>query len=322
MRGSAVKKLKNENDRIRTGTAWKIRKASLTLAFMVTALLSVNAETYTVTASPPPTMIYSDIQTVQSTGTITTGRSSTGNRLNYYYLITGAASGGDFLVGSRKLYLNGNKDSSWLQVYLRPTTGTSEIGTTNIPGTTFLSGTIKKDEKEGPVDFIAVVDPAATGASVPDGVYQNTFYFSLYIRPRLMAMGTPTGVSVPIVVKAEVSLAKVKVTITPEFCNFGSMVVGGNYSVSTNLTVESNRSFWITAASQHAGKLYLSDTDQIPYTFSFAGTTYSLDLGSVTLVTNAPPGLASYYVKFGIQNLDFLEPGTYSDSVTFTVTTY
>lgn len=321
MRGSAVKKLKNENDRIRTGTAWKIRKASLTLAFMVTALLSVNAETYTVTASPPPTMIYSDIQTVQSTGTITTGRSPTGNRLNYYYLITGAKIG-DFSVGSRRLYLNGDVTSSWLQVYLRPTTGTSEIGTTNIPGTTVLSGKIKKNEKEGTVDFIALVDPAVTGASVPDGVYQNTFIFSLYIGSKLPPMGSSAGVSVPIVVKAEVSLAKVKVTITPEFCNFGSMVAGGNYSVSTNLTVESNRSFWITAASQHAGKLYLSATDQIPYTFSFSGTSYSLDLGSVTLVLKAPPGVASYYVKFGIQNLDFLEPGTYSDSVTFTVTTY
>lgn len=296
----------------------KFREFIITLILLVASAASANAQTYSATATTPLTMTYSDILAVQVTGTITTMRDYQLSKVNYYYLISGAAIG-DYSVGNRKLYLDGNQASSWLAVYVRPTTTTSEIGTTNTRGTTVVSGTIGVNVLSSDVQFNVVLDPIKTGTSIPDGTYQNTFIFSLYTGSLVPPKGKLANVFVSVSVIAEVKLSVIKLTISPTFCDFGSMVAGNNYSVSTVLLVESNRTFSIVASSEHSGTLYLSDKDAIPYTMTFEGKSFSLTDGTVQLVSLVPAGKVSYKVSFDIVNMEFMEPGTYKDVVTFLV---
>ena len=297
-----------------------MRKAGLALLFLIAAIASLNAAvTYIVTATPPSTIVYSDTQLSSSTtpGSISTTRSNASTNTPYYYLVSGAQLG-QFTVGNRRLYLNGSISGSWLNVYLQPTAGSTEIGSTNTSGTTVISGTMNKN-LASTVQFIAVTDPAATGANIPDGTYQNTFTFSLYVNSTTPPGGTSAATSVSVTVSATVSLSVITVTVSPATCDFGLMAAGNSYSASTLLSVQSNRVYSIVASSTHSGSLFLSATDTIAYTFSFAGTSYPLSSGSVQLVTNAPAGSAGYAVNFGIPTLGFIQPGTYSDSVTFVV---
>lgn len=251
-------------------------------------------------------------------GSISTTRSNAASNTPYYYLITGAQVDGRYAVGNRRLYLNGSLSGNWLSVYLRPVTGTLEIGSTNLAGTTVISGTMNKNVTST-AQFTAVVDPATTGANIPDGTYQNTFTFSLYVDSTTPPSGNSAATSINITVTAVVSLSVITVTVSPANCDFGLMGAGNSYSASTVLSVQSNRGYSIVASSTHSGSLYLSATETIAYTFSFAGTSYSLSTGSVQLIASAAAGSAAYTVNFGIPNLGFIQPGAYTDSVTFVV---
>ena len=318
-RGSIMKKIKITTSRAGSRSGSKIRRFFLTLVLLVATAAFAHAQTYTATATTPLAMTYSDTLAVQVTGTITTSRDYPWGKVNYYYLISGATIG-DFSVGNRKLYLDGNPASAWLAVYVRPTTTMSEIGTTNTRGTTVISGTMGFNVLSSDVQFNVVLDPTRTGTSIPDGTYQNTFIFSLYTGSLVPPKGKLANVFVSVTVIAEVKLSVIQLTMSPTFCDFGSMVAGNNYSVSTVLLVESNRTFSIVASSEHSGKLYLSDTDAIPYKMIFEGKSFSLADGNVQLVSLVPAGKVSYKASFDIVNLEFVEPGTYKDTVTFLVT--
>lgn len=297
------------------------KKKSILIIFMFAVLvLSSYGTTWTVSSvSSAITYTYTS-QTSYKSFTVT--RSDRTGKAYYYLLVSGAALGSS-ATGARKVYLNGNENDSSIQIFLRPSSDTTEIGTDNISGATVISGSMSSGSKTGTLNFRVVT---ASG-SVPDGSYTNVFTFQLYTGSQTPPGGTAqSGVVGTLTVTITVSQGRtVSLSVSPANCSFGSALSEGNtYSVGATLWVTAPANYTISVFSTYGGKLYLSADDTIAYYFYFNGSATATDLshGSVELVTSSTTATnKSYSLNFTTVPIGFITPGLYNDILTFTFTT-
>jgi hypothetical protein len=165
-------------------------KKSWSIAIFLLSLFTLPCfgVTYTVNTANATITTYSGT-TVSITVTLTVTRSASGAATPIYLLVSGAGLDGNYLVGSRRVYQGGSTTGNSIQVYLRPSSGTTDIGTTNTSGTTVTSATFLSSSL---TRTITVKFVTATG-KVPRGsptTYTNSFQFQLYTGSFLAESGT------------------------------------------------------------------------------------------------------------------------------------
>lgn len=238
-----------------------------------------------------------------------------------FYLLVSNATYGSAEPGSRKAYLNGDENGSSIQIFLRPSSGTTEIGTDNIAGTVNISGTMSSGTKSKTVGFKVV-----TGSGpVPDGTYSNVFTFQLFTGSTSSGSGTPLSVFGTLTVTISVYLgSNFNIQLSPTTVSFGSALLAGySYSANATLTVTAPKNFTIAVFSLHSGYLYLSEDEKIAYDLYFnnSSTATNLKNESVVLVASSVSvNNISYPLSFVTEMIDFIEPGLYTDNVIFTFT--
>jgi hypothetical protein len=246
----------------------------------------------------------------------------------FYMLVTGTTTG-SFAVGSRRLY-NTNDPTKSIAVQLRPSGSTSEIGSTNTTGAVVLTGNFIRNQYSN-VSFNVVI-PSIT-PSVPDGTYTNTFTFSAYTLSKASTLLPPNGIlitsiapgSFVITVNVVINASQADISFAPATLSFPTLLVtGSSASVSGSMITSIARPFSLSVTSVNRGvlKAPLPITDTIAYTFTFDGTLIPLVNVNVPLLTNQ----AAEFNKlrnliFSIPEIPFVEGGTYTDSLTFTLIT-
>ena len=287
----------------------------------VFCIFSSYAVTWTFGSSMPswtPSYTTSSLNTTKS---FTVKRDS-GTGTAYFYLLVSGAQYGSSAVGERRVYLNGDENNSSLHILLRPSSGTSEIGTDNISGTTNISGTMYSGTKSKTVYFKIV-----TGAgAIPSGVYTNVFTFQLYTGSTASGGGTALPVFGTLTLTVTVFSTKTfSIQINPDTVNFGSALLAGySYSANTTMTVTAAGNFRITVLSLHSGHLYLSEEEQIAYSLYFNNSSTATDLSDgLTILLSSSQSVTNhdYPLRFVTEVIDFIEPGLYTDSLLFTFTT-
>lgn len=239
-----------------------------------------------------------------------------------YYLLVSGASLGFFSVGDRKAYKDNALDQSSVKILVCPGgAGTTEIDTLNVSNAIEASGsmTVGQSTKNIAIKFITGTGP------VPAGIYVNVFNFQLYVGAAAAPKGSKEpGVegSITVTVTSTVSNT-MDITFTSSTINFGeALAPGQSYTASTTMKLTAPKGFSLTAFSDNLGKLMLTNGDSFTYQFSFAGKVKSLSSGLVSLISNGG-GVTnkSYALSFTTEVLGFIEPGTYSDMLTFVFTT-
>jgi hypothetical protein len=243
--------------------------------------------------------------------------------MKFYLLVSDATLDHLYQVGTRRLYKDGDISDSSLRIYVRPSSGSIEIGTTNSSGVVVASGTISSGTYYKDVTIKAVT---GTGR-VPSGTYSNSYLLQLYIGATSPPGGTEVASavgSVNISVNS-ITYSTMTVSLASSTLNFGSALEEGQSpSAQTTLLVTAPARFSISAKSENNGYLKFDNEDYFPYKFYFNGSTTPVDLsgGIVRLIysTSAVTD-KSYSLLFTAGPLDFLSAGTYSDIVSITFTT-
>jgi hypothetical protein len=244
-------------------------------------------------------------------------------------MLASSATTGSIAAGSRRLYKTDDVTKS-IVVQLRPAGGTTEIGSTNTTGAIVVTGNFVRNQFSNVA--LDVVIPSIT-PSVPDGTYTNTFYFDAYTKSKASTLLPPNGTlitsiapgSFAITVTVVINASQADVTASPATLAFPSALVAGNSaSVSGNLITSIARPFSLSVTSVNRGvlKAPLPITDTIAYTFIFADNPIPLQDANAPLLTNqAAEFNVSRGLTFSIPVIPFVEGGTYSDSLTFTLIT-
>jgi hypothetical protein len=256
---------------------------------------------------------------LNSSQTLTIRRTGTSGKVNFYLLITSASIGsGD--PGSRRVYLNGTSEyESSLQVYIRRSTGTTEISSLNETGAYALIGSIANGSSSTTVS----IKVATSSGKMPQGSYTNTFSVQIFTGTQTPPDGVPDAIGT-LTVNVNATQAN---TMTMSFsdngiCDFGAMEAGNSYSKTISMTVTAPATFTISAASKNGGKLLLAPDEVINYSFYFDGTLKDLSGGIVKLVTSTTTATNRVYtLDFVTETLAFAEAGQYTDSLYLMFTT-
>lgn len=248
--------------------------------------------------------------------------------LAYYYLLTSATLG-SVSPGTRKLYKDGNVTSASIPVAIctSPIVGIeTEIGTVNLAGNVVLSGFMTGIVASNLTFYTQVSIPVGT----LDGVYSNTFSFSLYLNSTAAGSGTltvPSKGALTFTITATIIEGSVSLSLSPASISFNK---GNPVTQLTPLSdlvekaavnITATRGYTLTVSSSHAGYLWLSDKDTIQYVLKVEGVSIDLSSGKeVLIVDNASPGTVSYTLEFSIISLAESRPGNYSDNLTFIAT--
>lgn len=260
-------------------------------------------------------------QANSSQKTVTITRSSSAGSVNFYLLI-GNAAYGNYLPGSRRVYLNPSDlyDSSSNISIRRTTSASTEIGSINQASTSVLSGSMTSGTASRNLTFYVY---SSTG-EIPDGTYTNVFTFFLYVG----STTAPSGVLTPATGgNITVSLTSVggetfSISFTSSMADFGEINPAGDEALVT-MRVSAPARYTISAYSKNASTLVNpnSPLETIPYTFYFNGVVKSLSSGLVQLVYNSNTATnLSYPLRFTTGPIGFLEAGNYTDIVTFMFT--
>jgi hypothetical protein len=302
----------------------RMRRLSLLVSIILIAgMAAVSAQTFSYTPTPSFTFnhVYNTTSSTSATFTVTRTPKPTGSESNDgYFLISNATRGSSFQVGQRRVYRDDLQYS--IPVYIYPTSGmTAELGTkdSSIP-VSVLPFTLSRKDGSASVTLYVM---RGTGI-VPDGVYQNTFTLQVYYGSLTHPGGTlVAGEFMSFTVTVNVALANITVTITPSTLAFTppgqSMMPDTQYDASATMIVESTVPYNMKVSSTNNGKIVLTSEDIIPYTFKLDGYVYPIVTGG----TDLPSGLAGsndYNLTFTAQYTDYVQPGTYVDNITFTVT--
>ncbi len=237
-----------------------------------------------------------------------------------YYLLISGASLGLFSVGDRKVYKDNAIDLSSVKILVCPGGSSNEISVLNNSTAIEASGsmTVGQLTKNIAIKFITGTGP------VPAGVYANVFNFQLYVG----AAAAPNGIkelgaegSISVTVTSTVSNT-MDITFTSPAINFGdALAADQSYTASTTMKLTAPKGFSLSAFSDNLGKLVLPSGESFNYQFSFAGAVKSLSSGIVSLISNgAAVTNKSYALSFTTEVLGFIEPGMYSDMLTFVFT--
>lgn len=256
---------------------------------------------------------------LNSSQTLTIRRTGTSGKVNFYLLITSASIGsGD--PGSRRVYLNGASEyESSLQVYIRRSTGTTEISSLNETGAYALVGSIASGSSSTTVS----IKVATSSGRVPQGSYTNTFSVQIFTGTQTPPGGVPDAIGT---LTVNISATQIN-TMTMSFsdnsiCDFGTMEAGYSYSKTLTMTVTAPATFTISAASKNGGKLVLAVDETIGYSFYFNGSIKDLSTGIVKLVTSTTNATNTVYtLEFVTDTLTYAEAGQYTDSLYLMFTT-
>ncbi len=294
------------------------RYSLLITVFLIAGFMPLLAQTYTFTSIAPFTFTHVYNTTSIASGYVTVTRSPKPSKSTSAYFLVSGTGQGSFQVGERKVYKD---DGSSIPVSIFNSTSTaSEIGTDTMSNPLELTFTISKNNGKGTANF-----RVQRGAgNVPDGVYSNTFSMQLYYGSTSYPSGIKvSGAVVTFSVTVTVSLAQVTVDISPAnlvFNNGLSMLPEETYIASATMIVDSTRPFTMIVSSTYNGNLVLDAEEMIPYTFKLDGSAYPINPGGTDLPSGSA-GYNDYNLEFSVTNLGFVEPGTYMDNITFTVTT-
>ena len=256
---------------------------------------------------------------LNSSQTLTIRRTGTSGKVNFYLLITSASIGsGD--PGSRRVYLNGTSEyESSLQVYIRRSTGTTEISSLNATGAYALVGSIANGSSSTTVS----IRVATSSGRMPPGSYTNTFSVQIFTGTQTPPSGVPDAIgTLTVNVNATQSNTMTMNFSDNSLCDFGTMEAGNSYSKTMTMTVTAPATFSISAASKNGGKLVLAPDEIINYSFYFDGTIKDLSNGIVKLVTSTTTATNRIYtLEFVTETLTFAEAGQYTDSLYLMFTT-
>ena len=237
-----------------------------------------------------------------------------------YYLLVSGASLGLYSVGDRKAYLNNAIDLSSMKILVCPGGSSTEISVLNDSTATEASGsmTVGQLTKNIAIKFITGTGP------VPAGYYTNLIYFQLYVGATAAPGGTKiTGAEGSITVSVQSTVSNtMDITFTSSTINFGgALVADQSYTASTTMMLTAPKGFSLSAFSDNLGKLALPSGESFNYQFTFAGAVKNLSTGLVSLISNGGAvSNKSYALSFTTEVLGFIEPGTYSDRLTFVFT--
>jgi len=262
---------------------------------------------------------YSGSVVTSSTQYLTVRRTGTSGKVTFYLLIT-AASIGSADPGSRRVYFNGTSEyENALQVYIRRSSGTTEISSLNETGAYALLGTMNSGVASTTVAFKV----ATSSGKMPLGSYTNTFSVQIFTGTQT----PPNGVADAIGTLTVNVNATQNNTMTMSFsdnslCDFGMMEAGYSYSKTLTMTVTAPATFTISAISKNGGKLLLASDETISYSFYFNGSIKDLSNGIVKLVTSTSTATNRVYtLEFVTDTLTFAEAGDYTDSLYLMFTT-
>lgn len=256
--------------------------------------------------------------------TFTVSRLDSVGAVPFYILVSGVTIGADYLPGIRKTFLGGAVNASSLEVFIRPSGQTVEIGSVDTGGTIAVSGTVAN----GRTSTNVVINVATGTGRVPKGTYTNIFVLQLYTGSLNPGEGTyQSGATGNLTVSvASSTTSTFSISLSPSSVSFGaSMVPDTAYSATSSMLVTAPATFSISARSLRGGNLLHTNLeDTIPYHFYFNNVPTEVDLGSglvrliysTTAVTNK-----TYPLRFETDALGFIEPGTYSDTLYFMFTT-
>lgn len=301
-----------------------MKKYGVAVIFLLFFGLTLFAQTtWTISNVSAAITNYDRNQANSGVKTVTVTRSSSVGAVNFYLLV-GNAAYGNYLPGSRRVYLNPSNlyDSSSNISIRRTTTASTELGSVNQTGSVALSGSMANGTASANLTFYVY---SSTG-EIPDGTYTNIFTFSLYVGSATVGSGTPTPATGG---NVNVSLSSIggetfSISFTSSIADFGEINPAGDEALAT-MRVTAPQRYTISAFSQNSSTLRnpASPLDIIPYTFYFnnSSTPTSLSNGLVKLVynSNAATNL-SYPLRFVTGPIGFLEAGTYTDNVTFMFT--
>lgn len=279
-----------------------------------------------VKVSPPEFSVFSDPGESTQAGVITsTAISSPLHSLPYYYLLTGATLG-SAAPGYRKLYKDGNILTTPIPVIIATSPiadKDSEIGNLNLLGSIVLAGSMVDDTPSNLNFYVHVTVPP----SIADGVYTNTFSFSLYLYSTLAGSGTltaPTKGSLTFSITVTINQGSVSLSLNPTSISFnkGNPVTPltplADLKEKATINITATKGYVLTVSSSNSGLLKLSETDTIPYILKVEGSTIDLSLGAEVLIAeSASAGIASYALELALTPIGDKKPGNYSDILTF-----
>lgn len=298
------------------------KKWILTLIFIQFLAFFCYGVTWSVSTNAVSITNYNGTQ-LNSSVNLTISRDNGTGSASYYLLVAGATLDGNYQAGYRRTYKGSNTADSSLQVYIRPSSGTSEIGTQNVSGTVVASGSMTSGTKS---KTIAIKFYTGTG-KVPSGTYTNTFQFQLYTGSTSAGSGTLQSGAIGSVSASVTSSTSstMSISLGTATCSFGSALVADqSYSTSTTMTVTAPSRFSISAKSANLGSLVNASGESFHYHFYFNGsaTETILTAGLVRLIySTTAVSSKSYALAFTTDTLGFLEPGVYSDNLTLMFTT-
>jgi hypothetical protein len=256
--------------------------------------------------------------------TFTVSRLDSVGAVPFYILVSGVTIGADYLPGVRKTFLGGAVNASSLEVFIRPSGQTVEIGSIDQAGTMVVSGTVP----DGRTSTTVVINVATGTGRVPKGTYTNIFVLQLYTGSLNPGEGTfQSGATGNLTVSvASSTTSTFSISLSPTSVSFGnSMVPDTAYTATSSMLVTAPATFSISARSLRSGLLLNANLeDTIPYHFYFNNEPTEVNLGSglvsliysTTAVTNK-----TYPLRFETDALGFIEPGLYSDTLYFMFTT-
>lgn len=265
------------------------------------------------------TLTYSGTAVTSATQYLTVRRTGTSGKVTFYLLIT-AATIGSANPGARRVYFGGGSEyESSLQVFIRRSSGTTEISSLNETGAYALLGTMSNGSSSTTVAFKV----ATASGKMPPGSYTNTFNVQIFTGTQTPPNGVPDASGLLTVsVNATQSNTMTMSFSDNSVCDFGKMEAGNSYSKTLSMTVNAPATFTISALSKNGGKLLLATDETINYSLYFDGALKDLTNGIVKLVTSTTTATNRIYtLEFVTETLTFAEAGDYTDSLYLMFTT-
>ena len=305
---------------------WTMKKSWILVLFLVLFLapFCFGATTYSINTTTASISNYTGTA-LSVTVNLTVTRSAKGGATPIYLLVSGANTDGQHLPGTRRVYRNGSMTDSSMRIYLYPSTGTTEIGTTNTSGTTATSATFATNSF---TRTVAVKFTTGVG-KVPLGTYTNTFMFQLYtgsLTPGGVGNQLQSGVVGFITVSVLSTTSNTfSMLLGTTNLSFGSnLAADSSYTAQTTMTITAPTNFSISAKSENQGYMIGTNGESFPYHLYFNGsaTESLLTGGLVKLITSA--GSVSnkpYLLRFNTDVLGFLVADDYSDNLVLMFTT-
>jgi hypothetical protein len=303
-------------------------KSGIIAIFLIFSASMLGAQNY-YSNTPPSSFDYDPFATKSSTGMISAYVTSTNNSDRYYFWTIAQAPGSRFLT-------NGGYQVP-VSFYKSGVTPLEEIKTGAGSGLSYadvLWGYIPKKTIVTNQHYYDIIP--SLGSIVPAGTYSGTFTFRFYrgAPGSNRALQTTTYITMTMAVLGRGDLSIVNAnsafnvgskSLALDFTDVSGKLLNGT-ARGFDVMVKSNQTYSLSVSTSSQGYLIHKtiSTEKVPYTFTFNGSNYSLASATVSLLNNVAwtsGGEARYPVSVTLGSFDDfdLEPGQYSDNLTFTL---